>query len=393
MDNSLYNYAQSGFLRELMFNNINNAKEVLALKKLLHININFNTVLIITVDNFYSLTFNKSELQKHKIRKMVMDVLERLATEYPFYVINTSEETFAVLVRIEQTGEDEILEGLRFGALVKERIQRETGYVVSVGAGRTYRDVLNIHLSYKEALSACSRKFFTPGGQVIHVSQVTPYAEDLEIFPEEIESDLVAKFLSGNPEALNILAKSISDTRINPLFIKTRLIDITMSLIKMAIKTGADVGRLSEIGANVIRIMAECDTVNDLSRVVEKTVESIRREVSATKKRLTVSSFESIVQHIHQNYHQPLTLEIVSNYVHLNPYYFSHGFKNYTGVNFIDYLTRIRMDEAKKLLVTNNYSIGEVAKRVGYRDPNYFTRVFRKNVGIPPGKYAFTQNA
>ncbi|RNC28488.1 MAG: HTH-type transcriptional regulator YesS [Candidatus Dichloromethanomonas elyunquensis] len=393
MIRSLYSYAQRGFLRDLLFNNISNAREVIRLKKLLHIDVNINTVLVLTIDNFYSLTSNKSELQRQRIRQNILAILEQLTQEIPLYVINISDETFALLVRIEQAGKGDLEEGLALGALVINRVQRETAYTVTVGVGRPYHDILNIHLSYKEAQSACSRKFFTQGGQVIHVSQIFPYSENLDIFSEEIESELTVKILNGNShEAFKIihdmLARSFAVNNINPLFIKTRLIDITIMLIKVGVETGASVERLSDISATTIRILAECDTANELSRCMEKTVENIGREIFATRKKKNLSSFENSLQYIHKNYFKPLTLEEVASYIHLNPYYFSHGFKSYTGMSFINYLTKVRIEETKKLLLANVYTISEVAKKVGYNDPNYFARVFKKAVGIPPNKYS-----
>ena len=59
----------------------------------------------------------------------------------------------------------------------------------------------------------------------------------------------------------------------------------------------------------------------------------------------------------------------------------------YRGVNFIDYLTTLRMNKAKELLSSSNYSMKEICAMVGYADPNYFSRSFKKNIGVTPTEF------
>ena len=68
-------------------------------------------------------------------------------------------------------------------------------------------------------------------------------------------------------------------------------------------------------------------------------------------------------------------------------YYFSKMFKESTGENFIEYLTNVRIEKAKELLNNTDYSMKEIGIMVGYADPNYFSRTFKKNVGVTPTEY------
>ena len=68
---------------------------------------------------------------------------------------------------------------------------------------------------------------------------------------------------------------------------------------------------------------------------------------------------------------------------HLNPQYISQLFKSEIGVNFLAYLTSIRMEKAKKLLLSTSLSVAEVAEQSGYGD----YRVFKKSEGITPSQY------
>ena len=69
------------------------------------------------------------------------------------------------------------------------------------------------------------------------------------------------------------------------------------------------------------------------------------------------------------------------------PYYFSKIFKDELGLNFIEYLTSVRIEKAKELLTESDMSMKEICGACGYTDPNYFSRSFKKNVGVTPTEY------
>ena len=90
---------------------------------------------------------------------------------------------------------------------------------------------------------------------------------------------------------------------------------------------------------------------------------------------------------IESHYAEPLTLDVVSESVFLSPSYFSSLFKEYTKINFTEYLTRVRIEKAKELLEGLDLNITEVAGKAGYEDPNHFSQVFRKVTGLSPSQY------
>ena len=84
---------------------------------------------------------------------------------------------------------------------------------------------------------------------------------------------------------------------------------------------------------------------------------------------------------------EELSLSVLAEQFHLSPQYISQLFKSEIGVNFLAYLTNIRMEQAKKLLLTTSLSIADVAQQSGYGDYRVFTKVFRKSEGITPSQY------
>lgn len=90
---------------------------------------------------------------------------------------------------------------------------------------------------------------------------------------------------------------------------------------------------------------------------------------------------------INENYTNDISLENVANYIGLNASYFSKLFKDATGITFVKYLEKQRMEEAIKLIRNTNMMISEIGIKVGYNSPNYFSRVFKRFTGLTPDNY------
>ena len=111
------------------------------------------------------------------------------------------------------------------------------------------------------------------------------------------------------------------------------------------------------------------------------------RNVSTKASEKSLGAVEAAKAYIQANYSRDISLDEVSREVNISPYYFSKIFKEDVGEGFVEYLTKIRMDRAKELLTTTEYSRKEICSMVGYADPNYFSRTFKKNVGVTPTEY------
>lgn len=111
------------------------------------------------------------------------------------------------------------------------------------------------------------------------------------------------------------------------------------------------------------------------------------RDVVQSKEKQSSSSVERAKAYIAERYNKDISLDDVSKEVDISPYYFSKLFKEETGENFIEYLTAVRINRAKQLIAGSDMSMKEICTEVGYSDPNYFSRIFKKNVGVTPTEY------
>ncbi len=118
---------------------------------------------------------------------------------------------------------------------------------------------------------------------------------------------------------------------------------------------------------------------DELSQVVEEMViQEDEKEPPRIKK---------AKRYIHDHLDDDLSLDDVATSVNWSAYYFSRMFKKATGLNFVDYVARVRIDQAKKLLLNPHLNVSEIAYEVGFQSITHFNRVFRKLTGTSPTDY------
>ena len=96
---------------------------------------------------------------------------------------------------------------------------------------------------------------------------------------------------------------------------------------------------------------------------------------------------EGIKGFIRNNYTKNSSLEEIADSVYLSPFYVSRIFKESQNMTVMDYVTRVKLDEAKKMLSNPRYKIEEIAISLGYSDGSYFAKVFRRNEGMTPTQF------
>ena len=93
------------------------------------------------------------------------------------------------------------------------------------------------------------------------------------------------------------------------------------------------------------------------------------------------------IQYIGTHYAGKITLEETARLVYLSPPYLSRIFKEETGSTFQEYVSAVRIEKAKQLILRGDLRLSDIALMVGYEDQSYFTKVFRRLVGCSPSQF------
>ncbi|WP_339279832.1 response regulator [Paenibacillus sp. FSL W8-1187] len=140
-----------------------------------------------------------------------------------------------------------------------------------------------------------------------------------------------------------------------------------------------------EDGLNVYEKLLREERLEGLHRTVVDYLNSCRSLL--TDKELPRSYAEQACEMMRQLYTEDISLQFVAEKINVNASYLSRIFKRETGVNFVGYLTRLRMEKAKAMLRENRLKVYEVAERVGYPNTAYFSKLFKKHCGMTPEEF------
>lgn len=131
---------------------------------------------------------------------------------------------------------------------------------------------------------------------------------------------------------------------------------------------------------------------DDLKKSIDYAIESLTINTPARAQNkndaiMNKDVLEKVLNYIEQSYCSELTLHTVAEFVHLNPQYLSRYFKNKMGVTFTEFVAKLRIEKAKQLFLKTNYPIHRIATELGFSDPAYFNKVFKKYEKQSPYKY------
>ncbi len=149
-----------------------------------------------------------------------------------------------------------------------------------------------------------------------------------------------------------------------------------------------------------LRIISESTSVDDFFKIgrncysykflVEKYEELINKYKVVTENFLAKNKNKELLvalDYIDKNFSEKLTLEVLAEIVHMSSFYFSSFFKKQMGVNFKEYLNKVRLEQALKLLLSTNMTSAEIVSKTGFRDVRYYNEVFLKTYGMSPSMY------
>jgi len=252
-----------------------------------------------------------------------------------------------------------------------------------IGIGKI-KALENLEQSYSEAVNA-----------LVITTNTVAHAEDLPIgcsyeddYPINLEDALFGEVAKGRTEAALSVSKEFFDYIISKDMMDARLkvLEFALRAESIAYRSGGHTYTVASRHDYLPTIMAINDSESLWNWFREKILTSCNN-VSNGRDESSNDAIEASKKYIEANFTKNITLEDVSREVNISTYYLSRIFKETTGSNFIDYLTGLRIEKAKELLSTTQYSMKEICQMSGYVDPNYFSKLFKKIVGVTPTEY------
>ncbi len=284
---------------------------------------------------------------------------------------------------------------LQEGYLLKI-MQRLESYKIPVkfrvGVGSIYTRSSEYRKSYHEALQALDS----------YTESDLCYFNDIEFHPQydwdpEFEGymeEILEGVRFGHMQRVELLCQNLSSKlTVKSNFERDRLLCYLLELILSAYRVSKKVVKSKDfaehfpLGCQELSKILDCST--DLEELFDKIKLRILNLTDFVRKSLEFHIKASILKAkeiIDHNYHQNLTLEEIARSVSISPFYFCRLFREELGVSFTEYLTKVRLGKAVGLLA-QGLSVKECCFALGYNDPNYFSRIFRKYYQVSPSEY------
>ena len=387
-------FIRIGFVMDLINGNLSDEAEMNNRAAFFGVTNPLRLAMNIWMDNLTAQNNFRSELEKQIVQRQVTEMIEQSLSEWPqHFFISLGNGQFTVLLAAEDDVDDTLLKSMAMslGDKVCRTVRDSTSCTVTVGVGRAGRGPNGIARSHREAVVASEYRVLYGGDQPIHADDVEATSEYANVLKQGYEKNLVMAVCMGDWDRtvrsfLSLWAEYISDDD-QIARIRLKISEICSVVVRASVDSGVNFDNLEESRVNLEHQLAKETSLDMMKEKVVNWLNELVSRIRTSREFRNVNLIDKAVRYMEENYNQEIGLEDVAKQVYLSTCYFSRLFKQVKGWSFTEYLTHVRMEEARKLLVNTSYSVAEIAMRVGFRDARYFSQVFKKHVGKTPGTY------
>jgi two-component system response regulator YesN len=206
------------------------------------------------------------------------------------------------------------------------------------------------------------------------------------------EQELSVKVRQGDRHAAHqaldsVLADLLEKFPGNTDEVKARIIELLVILSRATIEGGANPQELLTLNYRYIEEINRIQSLGEVCLWIKKVLGIFLDNMDDARCIKNLQVVNSAVDYIRAHYQRRLTLDEIAQQVYVSASYLSRLFKKEIGCTVIELLTKVRIEEAKKVFHDPKYTVRQVAAEIGFEDANYFSKVFRRIEGITPSEY------
>lgn len=338
--------------------------------------------------NYFDEWLNELEEQKvgYDPDRIKMIIIQSLPNKAGWHLLAMNGSRFCLIVT-DQAAIDHNMD--KYINKMRKVLRKHYNCSVSVSISNKILGLEDLTTGYKQAELAMKYKFYRDEGSIIYFSEIeeVPLNYSLcTLFLDPLLKDLQANDQAGINSKINRLFQKFVRNMYAPEVVKVFIQNLQLEITRLVLALIKDEEKITKHFArfeqgfnyeNIWRLKAE----------VTNFCLSSAEYIFVMRK----SSYRDIIQEIKlfvkENFNQDLNIQKVAKYFYFNPVYLGQLFKENTGMSFSDYLHKIRINEAKRLLRRTNMKVTQIAKEIGYRDPDYFTIKFKSIVQVTPSAF------
>lgn len=362
-------------------------------------NIHFKTdcfaVILFLIEDYRNLfkdeQMAKSEDELMLVQFIITNVVEELiGLEHQGFMTEVDSSVLACIINFGETTADDTgrkQQMYEIACRAQQFIQERLQVYFSVAIGNIHKTVTGISYSYREALDAMEYRVMMGDSKIFRVDDMNNSSSYYD-YSTETEYKLINNIREGNFESSQAILNTIFDRNFVDLSLsieagKCLVFDLLSSIIKIV-----DDNKYLEVLQPINRLK-NCDTIlkmkNEIVYILEQVCAYFReKNIQKSDSRLSAD----VIQFIENNYFDMnLNVNRIGEQFDITPGYLSRLFKQKVGEGLHDYIDRIRLENAKRLMMKGDFNINDIAGQVGYTNSKTFIRIFKKYEGVTPGKY------
>lgn len=269
-------------------------------------------------------------------------------------------------------------------------LRSPSGFHLCIGIGKADSCIRNLTLSCHQALHALSFKIIRGTDSVNPFDSSFKNAYYIRIIPETLQNAYAQSLFQPNPNAVAGAIRKIfqfMDVHSNMPLLGIQI--NTMNLIMTCIQYLSEnqVFPASYEDMDYLKQIASLQSAEELEKYTENIVYHLISSHQGEELARPKNLISQIEEYISQNPLEDLSLIKVANEFYISPIYLSQTFKKQTGQLYLDYVTEAKIRTAKKMLLTTDLMVYEIAERLHYKDPKYFSKLFEKKTGKKPSEF------
>lgn len=280
---------------------------------------------------------------------------------------------------------------------IKKKINDELECFVNIGIGMKVDGAENIRFSYKEAIEAVNYKVIAGKNEVISYRDIHVGEKIQHHMDEDRLSKLNMYINAGAKEnALEILNDifliNSSDSYEAMEQMRLGALDVLLSCQYVASQHKINLSELRKKYEKTNSLILKIDNLPELKKAMKECVEDITQLMKKTNEVKVNSIIENVKEYLNDNIsNQELTLKNVAKEFYISSGHLGRLFKQNTSMTFVEYLTSIRIEKIKKLLLETDFKGSKICEECGISDPHYLSILFKKQTGISINEFKKTK--
>lgn len=344
-----------------------------------------------SIDGYFDT--NKHLKNRNVVEYAIMNITNEILKDFGKGVIcNVSDTIFCILISFQETSSKNIIDDKinsilwRIQSSLKQFINVSANFVV----GNICSNFKALPSSYEEAEQCILNGVCYDRKAVTKIYDHQKYNRKLTGLDLDCENQLLNAVKAGNTSQLNTTVEYIfSEIERKKLDVTSSQIIFTdMLSIASRICKQYDIEPSSVYGSSMSIIeFLSTSNIEKIKVHFQNLFGKIATEIPSNPQKISSPYIRTAVEYIQNNYSKNISQQMIADEIGISSTYLSTLFKNEMSIGFTEYLTNLRLDQAKTLFKTGNHKIREVGELCGFYDYFYFFKVFKKKFGITPNEY------